>query len=65
MGLLGYSATSILAPVIVIGAESFDSGNIPAGGVYKQTFTVPGTYKYFCDPHHGAGMVGTIIVTAS
>jgi len=46
------------------GAESFDSGDIPAGGVYRQTFTVPGTYKYFCDPHHGAGMTGTIIVTA-
>lgn len=46
------------------GAASFDSGIIPAGGVYTQTFTVPGTYKYFCEPHHGAGMVGTIIVTA-
>ncbi len=46
------------------GAESFDSGDIPAGGIYQHTFTVPGTYKYFCDPHHGAGMVGTIIVTA-
>ncbi|WP_368072196.1 plastocyanin/azurin family copper-binding protein [Roseobacter sp. GAI101] len=23
---------------------------------------MPGTYKYFCDPHHGAGMVGTIII---
>lgn len=46
------------------GAESFDSGNIPAGGVYKKTFTVPGTYTYFCDPHHGAGMIGTIIVKA-
>lgn len=45
------------------GAESFDSGDIDAGGIYRQTFTVPGTYKYFCDPHHGAGMVGTIIVT--
>ena len=47
------------------GAQSFDSGNIPAGGVYKQTFTVPGTYTYFCEPHHGAGMIGTIIVRAS
>lgn len=46
-----------------IGAKSFGSGDIPAGGIYRQTFTVPGTYKYFCDPHHSAGMVGTIIVT--
>ncbi len=47
------------------GVESFDSGDIPAGGIYRHTFTVTGTYKYFCDPHHGAGMVGTIIVTES
>lgn len=47
------------------GATSFDSGSIAAGGTFTQTFTVPGTYRYFCDPHHGAGMTGTIIVTAS
>jgi plastocyanin len=47
------------------GAESFDSGEVPGGGIYRHTFTVPGTYKYFCEPHHGVGMVGTIIVTAS
>ena len=46
-----------------VGAESFDSGDIKAGGIYLHTFTIPGTYRYFCDPHHGAGMVGTIIVT--
>ena len=45
------------------GAKSFDSGEIAAGGIYRHTFTVPGTYKYFCDPHHGVGMVGTIVVT--
>ncbi|UWQ22927.1 plastocyanin/azurin family copper-binding protein [Jannaschia sp. W003] len=45
------------------GAEAFDSGEIPAGGVYRHTFTVPGTYRYFCDPHHGAGMVGTVLVS--
>lgn len=46
------------------GAESFDSGEIKGGGVYQHTFTVPGTYRYFCDPHHRMGMTGTIIVTA-
>ena len=45
------------------GAKAFDSGEIAAGGIYRHTFTVPGTYKYFCDPHHGVGMVGTIVVT--
>jgi len=46
------------------GAMSFDSGNVAAGGTYTHTFTVPGTYRYFCDPHNGAGMTGTIVVTA-
>lgn len=45
------------------GAAPFDSGSIAGGGSFTHTFTVPGTYRYFCDPHHGAGMIGTIIVT--
>jgi plastocyanin len=44
------------------GAVSFDSGFIPPGGDYSYTFTVPGTYRYFCLPHEKAGMVGVIIV---
>lgn len=48
-----------------VGAESFDSGEISGGGIYRHTFTIPGTYRYFCEPHHGVGMVGTIIVTDS
>src|ERR1700737_3422254 len=32
-------------------AQPFDSGNIPAGQVYRRTFTVPGTYRYFCTHH--------------
>src|ERR1700730_11064825 len=44
------------------GAVSFDSGFIPPGGEYSYTFTVPGTYRYFCLPHEKAGMVGVIIV---
>lgn len=28
----------------------------------ETTFTEPGTYPYFCQPHRGAGMQGTIIV---
>ena len=44
------------------GAVAFDSGFIPPGGDYRYTFTVPGTYKYFCLPHEKAGMVGVIVV---
>ena len=44
------------------GAQPFDSGDIAPGEVFRHTFTVPGTYRYFCDPHHGLGMKGTIVV---
>jgi len=44
------------------GAASFNSGDIPAGQVYSQTFTQPGTYKYVCLRHEGHGMIGTVIV---
>ncbi len=47
------------------GAQTFNSGDIPGGGVWRHTFSVPGTYRYFCEPHHGAGMVGTIVVSPS
>jgi plastocyanin len=44
------------------GATTFNSGDIPAGQVYSQTFTVPGTYKYVCLHHEGHGMLGMVIV---
>ena len=44
------------------GAEPFDSGEISAGGTYRHTFTVPGTYKYICVPHADLGMVGEVSV---
>lgn len=47
---------------IPAGAVAFDSGDIPAGEVYTATFTVPGTYKYFCTHHEDDAMVGTVIV---
>lgn len=43
-------------------AETFDSGVIRPGETYRQTFTVPGTYRYFCIPHEAAGMVAEIVV---
>ena len=44
------------------GAEPFDSGEVPAGEVFRHRFETPGTYRYFCIPHEGQGMVGTIVV---
>ena len=44
------------------GADVFDSGKVDGGGRYQHTFTVPGTYRYFCQPHELKGMVGEIIV---
>jgi len=43
-------------------AKPFDSGMISPGKTYSQTFTVPGTYKYFCIPHETMGMTGQVIV---
>lgn len=44
------------------GANPFNSGNIAAGKSYSRAFEVSGTYTYFCIPHEGQGMIGTIIV---
>lgn len=44
------------------GAQAFDSGKVPAGDTYRQLFTVPGTYRYFCRPHELKGMIGEVIV---
>ena len=44
------------------GAKPFDSGFIPPGASFTQTFTVPGTYKYVCAAHETSGMSGEIVV---
>lgn len=44
------------------GAASFDSGRIAPGGSWSYRFTVPGTYRYFCQPHETSGMVATVVV---
>jgi len=33
------------------------------GHTYQHTFTVEGTYAYFCRPHRASGMEGEIVVT--
>ncbi len=44
------------------GAKAWDSGFVAGGRTYSRTLSVPGTYRYFCVPHEGARMVGTIVV---
>ncbi len=44
------------------GAEPFNSGDVAPGQTFTHTFTTPGTYRYFCEPHVGQGMIGTVIV---
>ncbi len=44
-------------PVASHTALSFSSGES-----FEVTFDTPGEYDYYCQPHRGAGMVGTIIV---
>jgi plastocyanin len=44
------------------GAVPFHSGDILKGETFSHTFTVPGTYRYFCMPHENKGMVGEVIV---
>jgi plastocyanin len=44
------------------GAEAFDSGKVDSGGMYQHAFTVPGMYKYFCQPHEAMGMIGEVEV---
>lgn len=43
----------------------FDSGSVDPDETYSYTFNEAGTYDYFCQPHVGQGMTGTITVTAS
>ncbi|NIR46298.1 MAG: hypothetical protein GWN99_17830 [Gemmatimonadetes bacterium] len=44
------------------GAEPFNSGNLKPGASFSHEFSVAGTYTYFCIPHEGAAMIGTVIV---
>ncbi|UXE64105.1 MAG: plastocyanin [Woronichinia naegeliana WA131] len=32
------------------------------GETFETTFNEPGKYSYYCEPHRGAGMVGTVTV---
>ena len=49
--------------LLPVGAAPFDSGEIAPNSSYDQTFSIPGTYRYFSNGHAEEGMVGTINVT--
>jgi len=40
--------------------EDFNSGVLPSGGSFSQTFSEPGTFEYFCAIH--PSMTGTVVV---
>ncbi len=44
------------------GASPFDSGFLAPDAIFRHRFTRPGTYRYFCLPHEGAKMIGTVEV---
>jgi plastocyanin len=47
---------------IPAGTGAWDSGLVNEGQSFSRTFDKPGTYRYICIPHEGAGMVGTVVV---
>lgn len=44
------------------GAQPFDSGNMDPEATFRHTFEKAGTYRYFCIPHEGVKMRGTVVV---
>ena len=44
------------------GAAPFHSGYLKPGAVFEHTFSVAGAYHYFCIPHEGLGMLGSVVV---
>ena len=42
--------------------KEWDSGFVNEKESFSRTFDEPGTYRYICIPHQGAGMVGTVVV---
>jgi len=43
-------------------ATAWDSGLLSSGDTFEVTLNEPGVYDYFCKPHEGVGMVGSIVV---
>lgn len=43
------------------GAERFSSPAVQKGETFEHTFTVAGTYDYYCDVNYDKGMVGRVV----
>ncbi|MFP8953534.1 plastocyanin/azurin family copper-binding protein [Natrialbaceae archaeon A-arb3/5] len=43
--------------------HEYRGGRLETRETYEHTFEIPGTYVYICEPHVGAGMTGSVIVT--
>jgi plastocyanin len=56
---LAITKTDVTNPT---GAKPFDSGFLKPGDTFKQTFSIPGVYRYTCVVHETKGMTGEIIV---
>jgi plastocyanin len=54
---------TVASSSVPAGAANFTSPMIAPAGTYTYTFTVPGTYSYYCTLH--AWMTGTVIVKAA
>lgn len=50
------------APSEEAARADLSAGLIRPGETFSVTFEVPGTYRYFCIPHEGQGMTGTVVV---
>ena len=44
-------------------AISMDTQLGEEGETFSMKFDKAGTYEYYCEPHRGAGMMGTLVVT--
>jgi plastocyanin len=53
-------AHTVFSETTPAGAPAFSSGQIASGSGYTYTFTVPGTYQYYCTIHPWMG--GIVIV---
>lgn len=58
-----YAAENDAPQRIPESAEAWDSGTLSEeGATFEHTFETVGVYDYYCAPHEGAGMIGSVIV---
>ncbi|MGH7822076.1 MAG: plastocyanin/azurin family copper-binding protein [Candidatus Binatia bacterium] len=70
--LLAHTVTTAEGPQLLSGVANDPTNtdgdpdtfrhDLPMGATVQHTFQNPGTFHYFCEPHVGMGMIGTVIV---